>query len=257
MICFGDDVPMNKTVFLHAAAGILLLIGSSAQAAEPQADDELTRLLKMRLGSDQIAQPTETEIDGVYVTRFGNRFAYLLEGGRYIFIGDLVDLEQGRNLTETSRRDLVVDELAAFDADQRVVFPAVGDEKAVLSVFTDTSCGYCQKLHSEVEYLQQAGISVQYIPYPRGGTRGPGYHELKQVWCSEDPLSAMSIAKGAKEGEVNASENCEQAQYVDEGYRLGNRIGVNGTPSLYTSNGTHFNGYVPYRELIPQLLTSQ
>lgn len=248
---------MKKNVILPAAAGIMLLLGAPAPAAEPQTDEELTRLLKMRLGTDQIAPPTATEIDGVYMTRFGNRFAYLLEGGRYVFIGDLVDLEQGRNLTETSRREMIVDELAAFDMDQRVIFPAVGDEKAVLSVFTDTSCGYCQKLHSEVEYLQQAGISVQYIPYPRGGTRGPGYHELKRVWCSKDPLSAMSIAKGAKQGKIDASENCEQAQFVDEGYRLGNRIGVNGTPSLFTSNGASFNGYVPYKELIPRLLTSQ
>jgi len=248
---------MKKTLIIPAVAGVLLLIGGAAQAAEPQAQEELTRLLKMRLGSDQIDPPTETEIDGVYMTRFGNRYAYLLEGGRYIFIGDLVDLEQGRNLTEASRRNLIVDELAAFGRDRRVVFPAVGEEKAVLSVFTDTSCGYCQKLHSEVEFLQQAGISVQYIPYPRGGNRGPGYHDLKQVWCSQDPLSAMSIAKGAKAGELNAPENCDLAQAVDEGYQLGNRIGVNGTPSLYTNDGTSFNGYVPYQDLIPRLLTKQ
>ncbi len=248
---------MNRNVILPAAAGILLLIGGSSQAAEPQTDEELTRLLKMRLGSNQILPPAKTEIDGVYMTRFGNRFAYLLEGGRYVLIGDLVDLEQGLNLTEASRRNMVVDELAAFPTDKRVIFPAAGEEKAVLNVFTDTSCGYCQKLHSEVGFLQQAGISVQYIPYPRGGTRGPGYHKLKQVWCSKDPLSAMSIAKGAKPGEVTASEDCEEAKSVDEGYKLGNRIGVNGTPSLFTSDGTSFNGYVPYQELIPKLLTSQ
>ncbi|HEY5738448.1 MAG TPA: DsbC family protein [Gammaproteobacteria bacterium] len=247
---------MNKTVILSAAAGILLLIGASLQAQEPAADDQLTRLLKLRLGSEQIAPPVETEIDGVYMTRFGNRFAYLLEGGRYIFVGDLVDLEQGRNLTELSRREMVVDELAAFGSEKRVIFPAVDEEKAVLSVFTDTSCGYCQQLHREVEYLQQAGISVHYIPFPRGGNRGPGYQDLKQVWCSQDPLEAMSIAKKARPGDLDAAENCESAQYVDEGYQLGNRIGVSGTPSLYTADGTHFNGYVPYRELIQRLLMS-
>jgi protein-disulfide isomerase len=35
---------------------------------------------------------------------------------------------------------------------------------------------------------------------------------------------------------------------------LGNRIGVTGTPALYTSTGVKFNGYVPYKELIPQLI---
>jgi len=269
---------MNKNAFLPAAAGILLIIGCSpeaeetqaqveetqahveetqAQAAGPQSGEDLTRLLREKLGTDEVDPPTETGIDGVYMTRFGNRYAYLLEGGRYVMIGDLVDLEQGRNLTEASRRQMIVGELAAFREDKRVIFPAIGEQKAVLNVFTDTSCGYCQKLHSEVGYLQQAGISVQYIPYPRGGSKGPGYHKLKQVWCSADPLSAMSIAKGAKEGVVTASENCEMAKSVDEGYKLGNRIGVTGTPSLFTSEGASFNGYVPYQELIPRLLMSQ
>lgn len=69
------------------------------------------------------------------------------------------------------------------------VFPATGEEKAVLNVFTDSSCPYCKKLHEEVSKLQEAGISVHYIPYPRGGSRGPGYQELKQVWCAKDKAS--------------------------------------------------------------------
>jgi thiol:disulfide interchange protein DsbC len=156
-----------------------------------------------------------------------------------------------------SRRKLVVDELAGFDIDKQVVFPANGEERAVLNVFTDTSCGYCQQLHREVGHLQDAGISVHYIPYPRGGSRGPGYHSLKQVWCSEDRQTAMSIAKGAEPGSLDASDSCKLAAAVDEGYRLGNRLGVSGTPSLFASDGTRFNGYVPYQELIPQLLDKQ
>jgi protein-disulfide isomerase len=64
----------------------------------------------------------------------------------------------------------------------------------------------------------------------------------------------MSIAKKAEQGTLNASTDCATAAYVDEGYVLGNRIGVTGTPALFTSDGTSFNGYVPYQQLIPQLL---
>jgi len=245
---------MKKSTILQAVAGALLLATCSLQAAAQDPGDELTRLLKLRLGTTNITPPAETEIDGVYMTRFGNRFAYLLEGGRYVFIGDLVDLEQGSNITELSRRQLIVDELATFGAEKQVIFPAVDEERAVLNVFTDTSCGYCQQLHREVGYLQQAGISVHYYPYPRGGARGPGYHKMKQVWCSKDRQTAMSIAKGAEEGNLDAPETCDSAKSVDDGYLLGNRIGVSGTPSLYTSDGVSFNGYVPYQELIPKLL---
>jgi thiol:disulfide interchange protein DsbC len=77
---------------------------------------------------------------------------------------------------------------------------------------------------------------------------------MKRVWCADDKLAAMSIAKGALAGTLSPTGDCASASYVDDGYVLGNRIGVNGTPALYTSNGTKFNGYVPYQELITQLI---
>ena len=236
-----------------AASFALMMTFSSVHAADESTED-LTRLLKLRLGTDQVEPPTATDVEGVYQTRFGNKFAYLIDGGRYVFIGDMVDLKTARNLTELSRRELVVEELASFSEEKRIIFPAVDEELAVLSVFTDTSCGYCQQLHKEVKFLQEAGISVHYLPYPRGGNRGPGYSDLRKVWCADDQRKAMSIAKGAETGSLASSETCDLAQYVDDGYLLGNRIGVTGTPALYSSDGGKFNGYVPYQQLIPQLI---
>jgi thiol:disulfide interchange protein DsbC len=161
----------------------------------------------------------------------------------------------GQNLTEMSRRKLVAEELATFPEDKLIVFPAENEELAVLNVFTDTSCGYCQQLHKEVKYLQEAGISVRYYPYPRGGARGPGYKNMQKVWCASDKLAAMSIAKGTTSGSLE-SGSCESARYIDDGYLLGNRIGVTGTPALFAADGSKFDGYVPYQQLIPQLLNN-
>jgi thiol:disulfide interchange protein DsbC len=244
-----------KKLFPQALVAALALVTSIALAQDTeQADEDITRLLKMRLGTDEVAPAVETGVEGVYQTRFGNKFAYLIEGGRYVFIGDLVDLKMARNITEASRREMVVEELAGFGENKRIVFPASKQELAVLSVFTDTSCGYCQQLHKEVSHLQEAGISVHYYPFPRGGNRGPGYSDLRKVWCADDRLSAMSIAKGAVAGNLDSSDSCESAQIVDDGYQLGNRLGISGTPALFADNGVHFNGYVPYQQLIPQLI---
>ncbi len=245
---------MKKLLSRALAATFTLMLTFSGVHAADESTEDLTRLLKLRLGSDQVEPPTATEVEGVYQTRFGNKFAYLIDGGRYVFIGDMVDLKTARNLTEMSRRELVVEQLAGFSEEKRIIFPALKEERAVLSVFTDTSCGYCQQLHKEVRFLQEAGISVHYLPYPRGGNRGPGYSDMRKVWCADDQRKAMSIAKGAETGSLASSETCDSAQYVDDGYLLGNRIGVNGTPALYSSDGGKFNGYVPYQQLIPQLI---
>lgn len=213
----------------------------------------LTRLLRLRLGNNDITPVTETPVKGVYQTQFGDKFAYLIDNGRYVFIGDLIDLKTAQNLTELSRKAVVKNTLAQVSESDFVIYPAKGVEKTKLNVFTDTSCAYCRKLHAEVGYLQDAGISVRYLPFPRGGNRGPGYQDLKSVWCADDPLKAMNIAKGISAGDLSQG-NCERASIVDKGFEMGRKLGITGTPSLFSAAGTKFNGYVPYKELIPQLL---
>jgi thiol:disulfide interchange protein DsbC len=245
---------MKKPSVIALIVGLACLFSLSLGGAADETDEDMASLLKLRLGTDAVEPPVATGVEGVYQTRFGNKFAYLIEGGRYVFIGDMIDLKLARNMTEMSRRDMIVDALAGFGDEKQIVYPAVGEELAVLNVFTDTSCGYCQQLHREVKYLQDAGISVHYYPYPRGGSRGPGYSDMLKVWCADDKLTAMSIAKGAEDGSLVDKTSCDDAQFVDDGFVLGNQIGVNGTPALYTADGAKFNGYVPHEQLIPQLL---
>lgn len=123
----------------------------------------------------------------------------------------------------------------------------------VLNVFTDTSCPYCKKLHEEMAKLQDAGISIHYLPYPRGGKQGPRYQTLKQVWCAKDKAKALTIAKGLDVGDLPAG-NCIDGKLVDKGHILGNRVGVTGTPALFKSSGEKIEGYVPYKQLIPMVL---
>ena len=244
---------MNRIPLAALVCSLLFSLATVAQAAEVS-EAEMVRLLKLRFPDVEIESPELTPLNGVYQTRIDGRYVYLLDGGRYIIVGDMIDLQDYRNLTQMSRREEVVRELASFSDDELIVFPAKNEELAVLTVFTDTSCGYCQQLHREVGYLQQAGISVRYFPFPRGGSQGPGYSDLKKVWCSADRRKAMGIAKGTSAGTLGGN-NCAAGSMVDRGYELGNRLGIRGTPSLYAANGTQFKGYVPYKQLIPQLLS--
>lgn len=222
-------------------------------ATTTSSQPDITRLLKSRLGTNRISEPKETEVKGIYEARFGKKYAYLTEDGNYVFIGEMVDLKNGRNLTELSRRALVSEELRNVPVSRLAVFPAKDTEKAVLYVFTDTSCPFCKKLHAEIGFLQAAGITIRYFPYPRGGSRGPGYQTLKQVWCAGDKAKAISIAKGTDVGDLPDGD-CAAANFVDEGFKMGNRLGMTGTPTLFTETGAKITGYVPYRQLIRTVL---
>lgn len=216
-------------------------------------NNSLTELLRRRIGNAKIDDVAETSLDDVWQVQIGNQYIYLLDNGKYALMGDLVNLENGRNLTELSRRLGVVEMISEFTDDDLVIFAAKGEPKATLNVFTDTSCPYCQKLHSEIEKLQEAGITVRYLPYARGGSRGPGYQHLKSVWCAEDRNQAMTDAKNERFDGLPTGD-CAAAAMIDRGYAAGNRVGIRGTPALIKSNGEKIEGYVPYRELILQLL---
>ena len=214
---------------------------------------KMTDLLMLRLGSKAVSEPVKTAVGGIYQARFGMNFAYLTEQGRYVFLGNLIDLERGSNLTEMARREVVKNELKLFATEDKAIFPAQGPEKAVVNIFTDTSCSTCRKLFLEVPKLQAAGISVQYLPFPDEGLNSPGYKTLKQVWCSEDKAKALTIGKGLEQGTLPAG-NCADGDLVDTSYALGKNLGVIGTPAIFKQNGAHIKGYIPYRKLIPMVL---
>jgi len=217
------------------------------------AKSPMTRLLRERIGNAKIDDVLETSVENVWQVQIGNRYIYLLDDGKFALMGDLINLQNGRNLTEQSRRADVIETISEFSEEDLIIFPAKGETKAILNVFTDTSCPYCQKLHSEIDQLQEAGITVRYLPYARGGKNGPGYKTLKSVWCAEDRNKAMTDAKNDRLEGLSAGD-CAQSAVIDRGYRAGNRVGIRGTPALIKSNGEKIEGYVPYRELIPQLM---
>jgi thiol:disulfide interchange protein DsbC len=241
----------NKILTAALIAGSGIAIAADSASVTP--DASITDLLRARLGGAPVGAVKETPVKGVYQTTMGAKVAYLSGDGRYVLVGDMIDLQTQRNLTEESRRVVAKGALENFAQADLIIYPAEGPTRTALNVFTDTSCPYCKKLHEEVPELQKAGIEVRYFPFARGGSRGPGYDTLRRVWCGDDRLKTMNIAKGVEDGNLPDAD-CKNASIVDRAYELGNDIGVEGTPALFTSEGQKISGYVPYQKLIPMLL---
>ena len=222
----------------------------AADAAAPP--DPITARLRQHLPGSDMGAPVATPLPGIYQVRIDTSYVYLSGGGRYAFVGDLVDLEQGSNLTDIRRNQDNLALMAAFPAQDMVVFPAAGEERASLTVFTDTSCPYCRRLHREVPKLQQAGVTVRYVAYPRAGTQGDAYRAMRAVWCAKDRRSAMDAAQGVGVGFQENGE-CAAARAVDAGYGLGRQLGIQGTPAIVLPDGSIQPGYLPASALLARL----
>lgn len=209
--------------------------------------------LKKVISSGDIGTPEKTAVPSMLQVKLGNDYAYLSDDGRYLFTGELIDLKTQKNLTRERKAKDTLALLKQFPEQDKIVFSAKDEEKASITVFTDTSCPYCRKLHSEMPALQKAGVTVKYIAFPRAGLQGAAYETMKSVWCSEDRQKALSIAKSTHSSSSSNKKDCEAGKAVDTGYELGKQIGITGTPAIILSNGELISGYVPQKQLLRRL----
>ena len=119
---------------------------------------------------------------------------YTSDDGQYFLAGHLYQNTGAEpvNLTEQKMAQLNKAKLAGMDKDM-IVYPAK-NEKYVVTVFTDTSCGYCRKLHNEMQGYNDAGITVRYLAFPRGGERSSNFNQMSAIWGAKDRVKAMHDA---------------------------------------------------------------
>ncbi|MEM8843426.1 MAG: DsbC family protein [Pseudomonadota bacterium] len=224
---------------------VLLILPLLVQADESEA---LKKKLVDTFPTHTPDSVSKSPVDGWYEVMYGTQAIYISEDGRYLFQGVLMDLDDGRrNLTEVSagraRQALMSD---VFD--QEPISFGAKQPKYTVTVFTDIDCGYCRKLHAEMDQYASYGIKVNYLLFPRNGLNSPSYVKSVNVWCSDDKEEALTKAKN---GQPIDEKTCQNP--VAEQFEIGNKIGVTGTPAILTQSGELMPGYLPAKELAQRL----
>ena len=150
------------------------------------------------------------------------------------------------NVGEVAQANYLKGELKNYE-DKMIVF-GPEDAEHKITVFTDVTCYYCKKLHSEVQEIVDAGIQVRYLMWPRQGLGSDGYNKNLAVWCNADQQKAMTDAKADRSVPAATCENP-----INETFQFGRRAGVSGTPMILFDDGTRQPGYVPSPQLIARV----
>ena len=249
---------------LGAIAGwTALAVGASKSGNENKAEaapvvssaqlDALRDLLVKKIPDLKRENIQPSPIPGVFEVQRGYLFGYVSADGRYLIQGDLVDMEKGEEITENRRR---ADRLAALKAlgNNYIEFaptPPIAT-KYTINVFTDVDCGYCRKLHNDIAGYNAQGIAVRYLFFPRSGPNTESFYKAQAVWCSADRRDALTRAKRGET--LAAGTKCENP--VLREYKLGEDLGVHGTPAMVLPNGDLFPGYVPPTQLAALLAST-
>lgn len=192
----------------------------------------------------RIASIISTEMPNLYWVTFNEVPAVFISGdGQFLIQGELAKLGDNEvtNLSDSLNAQEAKRLITSVPEKDLIIFSPASKPKAVIYAFTDVDCGYCRKLHGEIDQINAKGIEVRYLAWPRSA----GDVAINEaVWCSEDRKSAITTAKHGLPVQAPA---CKSP--VMEQRRIGMQIGVNGTPAIYDANGKYLGGYIPADDL--------
>jgi thiol:disulfide interchange protein DsbC len=232
---------MNRIIATSALA--LILAGGAVADTDGAAEERIRNSLKVLLPGLVPDSVNDTPVENLYEVTFGTKLVYVTGDGRFLVQGKIIDLETRTELTEERLSKLKTAAMASLSEDTMLIY-GPDEPKYTVTVFTDIDCGYCRKLHAEMDQYKAQGIRIRYLFYPRSGIESPSYDKAVSVWCADDRHHAMDEAKAGRNIDKRTCENP-----VAEHYALGQSFSIQGTPALVLDDGEVVPGYVPPAKL--------
>lgn len=229
---------------IQSAMMIMAFSSTTVQADEAAIRQAINKAMPSVVTIDSVKP---SEINGLYEILVDNNIFYSSEDGRYLIQGHIIDLQQRKDLTEAKLAQVRRQAIEALGEEQSIIFKPEKSQYKV-TVFTDIDCGYCRKLHSEIDQYMVEGITIQYLFFPRAGKGSESYNKAVSVWCADDRHAALTEAKQGNDPEAKTCDNP-----VDKHMALGVEFEARGTPMIVTEKGSIFPGYLPAKKLAAAL----
>lgn len=237
-------------LFMSFAVSLLAL---GAHAEDPA--ELIKKKLEAAQSKIQVLGVKPSPIKGMYEVHLAaGPTVFVSEDGGFFVTGDMYKIETDGlvNLSEQKRDVVRAKALDAVDEKDMIIFAAKDNKpKAVINVFTDVDCFYCQKLHKEVPKMNELGIEVRYLAYPRAGLKSKTYDKMATAWCASGKERNEIFTK-LKNRENVPIKVCD-ANPIAKEFNLGRSVGVSGTPAMVTETGRLLPGYLPADRLAETL----
>lgn len=232
-----------------------MAVVSMLAAATAQADEAAVRTAVQQLVPGAVIESVRpAAMKDVFEVVANGEVLYVSADGGHLLQGRMYDARQRSDLTVVTENDVRRKALAKVGDERRIRF-AAADEKHHITVFTDVDCGYCRKLHKEIAAINAAGITVDYLMYPRAGLASASFDKAAFVWCAVDQQDALTASM--LNGELALAERRQCTNPIAETMKLGQRFAKLGTPTIIASDGSVIGGYVESGQLSQRLAAVQ
>lgn len=231
-------------------------VGSGKAASTPSAsaaqtaDGDVVKTLKAKLEHVYAAQNLKvhsvnnTPVANLYeVVVSGNQIIYTDAQGKYMLVGDLINIDTRQSLTDERTAELNKIDFNTLPLD-KAIKEVRGNGKLKVAVFSDPDCPFCKRL--EAEFAKMTDITIYSFMMPIPSLHPDAARKAELIWCQPDRAAAWTA--WMREGKMPpAVKAC--ANPVAETTSLGEQLGFTGTPTIVFPNGRSQSGYSPMPQL--------
>ncbi|MFN3494017.1 MAG: DsbC family protein [Hydrogenophaga sp.] len=198
-------------------------------------------------GKVKVKSVRSTPIQGIYLVETGTEVFYVDESGRYGFAGAaLIDMQRQKDLTAGHMERMQRIDFQELPL-QHAIKEVRGNGSRQLAVFEDPNCPICKVFTKFVDQLTD--VTVYKFPFP---VIAPDSIPLaRMAWCAPERGSAWrAIMAGQRP--TDAPQNCDTSGLV-EILKVGERYGIQNTPTVVLANGKRLVGATPPEQFITEL----
>lgn len=211
-------------------AAILMVLVTTAHAEQGDQAAIATKLSAL-YPATQFNEIRPSKFDGLYEVVMGKNIGYTDSEGRYFLFGHVFDMQTRQDLTQQR-----IDELNKVNFSELPLKDAIkevrGNGQRKLVVFSDPDCPFCKKLERELPQLDN--VTIYTFPLPLEGLHPDAPRKAKSIWCSDKRQAAWHDYL-VSDKQPTANTDC--ANPIDRNIQLGQKLGINGTPTLVAEDG--------------------
>ena len=130
---------------------LLLIVVFLTSCAKRDADVDIKKTISEAYPNVEIKDIKKID-NNFHEIIINNQIYYATNDGKYLIVGNVIDLDTKESITENTKMDQRLSIINSIDKKDLLIYKPAKTEH-ILTIFTDTSCPYCQKLHNEIPEL--------------------------------------------------------------------------------------------------------
>ncbi len=250
-----DVLHARRRLLLVSAAYLFTPLSAFSAPRKGDAAQRLLSQLRQLHPGTEFTAVHPTPIAGWFEVWMGRNVAYVQERHpRYFVFGRLFDTQKALDLTPAAAPAQRTNVGASAGIGGWSTLPLIDAieirrgtavPQRAMAVFSDPQCGHCRALESEIEQLQDLSVYVFLLPFQ--GAEFP-----RRIWCSPERAQAwQQWMRSAMPPPAVPEGPCDAP--LERNMALAQRLGVQGTPTMFFLDGTRIEGAVS-RQVIEERL---